>query len=83
MASADVPYYAEDEWMRVVTAHKQGVLMASGEALKWANRSLENQISNPDVRWRLSPYDPPFVGFRGANHLAGLWLNTLLEQDED
>lgn len=83
MASADVPYYAEDEWMRVVTAHKQGVLMASGEALKWAGRSLENQISNPDVRWRLSPYDPPFVGFRGANHLAGLWLNTLLEQDED
>ena len=56
--------------------------MGSGEALKWAGKGLELQISNPDLGWRLSPYDPPFLGFRGAVHLAGLWLNALLDQDD-
>lgn len=83
MASKDVPYYAEDQWTQAITAQKKGVLMASGEALKWAGRNLELQIANPDVKWRLSPYDPPFVGFRGAIHLAGLWLNAILEQEDD
>ena len=54
--------------------------MASGEALEWGEGNLSLQISNPDIKWRLNPYLPPFVGFRGALNLMDLWLNALLDQ---
>lgn len=81
MARDEVPYFTEEEWAQTVRFHKKGLLMTSGEALKWAGRNMELQIANPDIRWRLSPYEPPFVGFRGAVHLADLWLNAALEQE--
>lgn len=83
MASEDIPYFTEKEWTQAIPLQKKGLLMASGEALQWADRNLELQIANPDTKWRLSPYEPPFVGFRGAVHLAGLWLNAALEQEND
>ena len=83
MGDEDIPYFTEEEWSKAVRNRKKGIFMGSGEALKWAGKGLELQISNPDVRWRLSPYDPPLVGFHGAIHLAGLWLNALLEQEEE
>lgn len=81
MASEEIPYFTEEEWTRAVSMQEKGLLMASGEALQWAERNMELQISNPDTKWRLSPYEPPFVGFRGAVHLTGLWLNALLEEE--
>lgn len=83
MAEEELPYYSEDQWSSAIANRKKGLLMASGEALRWANRREELQISNPDLRWRLNPYESPFVGFRGAVHLADLWLNALLEQEGD
>lgn len=79
MSSEEIPYFSEDEWTKAVRGHKKGYLMASGEALEWAGRNTELQISNPDTKWRLHPYEPPLVGFRGAVHLANLWINENIE----
>lgn len=79
MASGNIPYFAEAEWTQAVREHKQGILMASGEALAWAGRNPELQISNPDIKWRLHPYEPPLMGFRGAVQLANLWINENIE----
>lgn len=79
MGNEEIPYFSEEEWAQTVQFHKKGLLMASGEALEWAGRSSEMQIANPDTKWRLHPYEPPFVGFRGAVHLVNLWIN---ENDE-
>ena len=80
MGSDEIPYYTEEQWSKVVKKHRKGFLMASGEALEWGGHPMELQISNPDTKWRLHPYDPPFVGFRGAVHLANLWINQ--DQEE-
>ena len=83
LADEDIPYFTEEQWTQAVQAQGKGPLMASGEALAWAGRSTDLQIANPDVKWRLHPYEPPFVGFRGAVHLVSLWLNeTLREQHQ-
>lgn len=82
MGSDEVPYFTEEQWAKTIQEHEEGLLMASGEALEWADRSRDMQISNPDTQWRLHPYDPPFVGFRGAVHLVGLWLNAALEAEK-
>jgi len=79
MGDENIPYFSEDQWAGAVLEHKKGCLMASGEALELAGRSGELQISNPDSKWRLHPHDPPFVGFRGAVHLANLWINQEIE----
>lgn len=76
MGDNEIPYFTEEQWTKVVTEHKKGWLMASGEVLEWSGKNTDMQISNPDTRWRIFPYDPPFVGFRGALHLANLWINA-------
>lgn len=83
MGNESVPYFSEEQWSAAISARPKGLLMASGEALVWGNRCKELQIANPDIKWRLSPYEPPFVGFHGAIHLANLWLNTAIEQEDD
>jgi hypothetical protein len=55
--------------------------MTTGEALKWSGCNAEMQIANPDTQWRLYRQEPPFVGFRGAIHLANLWMNANTEED--
>ena len=75
MGDADIPYYSEKEWVPIVENHKKGYLMFSGEALRWAGKNTQLQITNPDASWRLHPYEPPFVGFRGAVHLVNLWID--------
>ena len=75
MGEDDIPYFSEKEWIPIVKNHTKGYLMFSGEALKWAGKNTQLQISNPDIAWRVHPYDPPFVGYRGAVHLVNLWLN--------
>lgn len=79
MADGNIPYFTEEQWTKAVAEEKEGLLMASGEALSWAGRSSEMQIANPDREWRINPYEPPFVGFRGAMHLASLLLNRALK----
>jgi nitrogenase molybdenum-iron protein alpha/beta subunit len=79
MTSEDIPYFSEDQWTQAIQEHKKGYLMASGEALEWAGRNTDLQISNPDTKWRLHPYEPPLVGFRGAVHLVNLWINENIE----
>ncbi len=79
MSSEEIPYLAEEGWMKAVQTHQKGFLMASGEALDWAGRNPEMQISNPDTKWRLHPYEPPLMGFRGAVQLANLWINEMAE----
>ncbi len=70
-----IPYFSENEWAPVVKDHKKGYLMCSGEALLWAGKNTRLQISNPDIGWRLHPYEAPFVGYRGAVQLVNLWVN--------
>lgn len=76
MGSEEIPFLTEDAWADIVAKHEKGWLMASGEVLEWGCKNTDLQISNPDTQWRLSPYDPPFVGIRGAVHLANLWINS-------
>lgn len=80
MADEEIPYYTEEQWTQAIETQEKGLLMASGEALKWAGRNMQLQIANPDAVWRLNPYEPPFVGFRGAMHLVSLWINEALRQ---
>ncbi|EGO62860.1 nitrogenase component 1 [Acetonema longum] len=75
MAGEDIPYFTEEQWSKAIQEQKKGFIMASGEALEWAGRNRELQISSPDTKWRLHPYEPPFVGFHGAVHLINLWIN--------
>ncbi|MCL1804087.1 MAG: nitrogenase component 1 [Eubacteriaceae bacterium] len=75
MADEAIPFFTEEEWMQTVQQHSKGYLMFSGEALKWAGKNTQLQISNPDIGWRIHPYDPPFVGYRGAVNLVNLWIN--------
>lgn len=82
MASEHVPYMAEADWQEAVLTKEEGLLMASGEILEWAGRSQELQISIPDHKWRLNPYEPPLMGYRGAVNLFSLWINTFLEQEQ-
>ncbi|WP_367568158.1 nitrogenase component 1 [Lacrimispora sp.] len=83
MNSDEIPYFTEDQWIQTIQSQKKGFLMASGEALAWADRNLSLQITNPDIKRRLNPYVPPFVGFRGVLHLMDLWINAGLEQEDD
>ncbi len=71
-----IPYYSEQQWSKAVSNHKKGWIMGSGEALEWAGKNPELQISNPDTKWRIYPYEAPFLGFRGAMNLANIWINT-------
>jgi len=75
MADDEIPYFSEHEWAPVVQNHRKGYLMFSGEALRWAGKNTQLAIANPDTEWRLHPYEPPFVGYRGAVHLVNLWVN--------
>lgn len=80
MAREDIPYFTEAEWTQAIASQEKGLLMASGEALKWARRSMDLQIANPDTKWRLNPYEPPFLGFYGAIYLVSLWINEVMER---
>lgn len=80
MADEEIPFFTEEQWTQAMESQGNGLLMASGESLKWAGRNQELQIANPDTVWRLNPYEPPFVGFRGAIHLVSLWVNEALRQ---
>ena len=75
MGDAEIPFFSEAEWIPVVQNHKKGYLMFSGEALRWAGKNTQLQVTNPDASWRIHPYEPPFVGYRGAVHLVNLWIN--------
>ncbi len=75
MSSQELPYFTEEQLMQKISEQKEGILMANAEVLEWAGRSRMLQISNPDEKWRINPYVPPFVGFRGAINLAELWIN--------
>ncbi len=82
MSSEEIPYFTEEQLMQKVSEQKQGILMASGEILEWLGRSRILQISNPDEKWRINPYVPPFVGFRGAIHLVELWVNEAMNNED-
>ncbi|MCL2045094.1 MAG: nitrogenase component 1 [Oscillospiraceae bacterium] len=75
MGTDEIPYFSEKQWIPIVKNHDKGYLMFSGEALKWAGKNTSLQISNPDIGWRIHPYEPPFVGYRGAVNLVNLWVN--------
>ncbi|HWQ72779.1 MAG TPA: nitrogenase component 1, partial [Desulfitobacteriaceae bacterium] len=81
MAAQELPYFAEEQWTEAIRSQGKALLMASGEALHWAGRDAELQIANPDLKWRLYPFEPPFVGFRGAVHLVNLWINAIMEEE--
>ena len=75
LSRMEIPYFTENEWMPVVKNHVKGYLMCSGEALLWGKKNLQLQIDNPDIGWRIHPYEAPFVGYHGAVHLVNLWIN--------
>ena len=74
-ADGMIPYFTEREWIPVVENHEKGYLMFTGEALKWAGKNTELMTENPDVGWRLHPYEPPFTGFRGAVNIVSLLMD--------
>ncbi|MBO4360389.1 MAG: nitrogen fixation protein NifE [Eubacteriaceae bacterium] len=78
MGDETIPYYPEDKWVPVVENHEKGYLMFSGEALKWFGKNTELQIANPDIRYRLHPYDAPLVGYHGAVHIVNMFMNEYL-----
>lgn len=74
MASDEIPCLSEEQWVQAVRSHKDGILMASGEALALAEYGPQWQISNPATRRQREPLSvQPLVGFRGAKHLTDLW----------
>ncbi|MCL2136049.1 MAG: nitrogenase component 1 [Coriobacteriia bacterium] len=75
MADDEIPYFSEEQWIPVVQGHEKGYLMFSGEALLWAGKNTQLAITNPDIAWRIHPFEPPFVGYRGAVHLTNLLIN--------
>lgn len=76
MEEEGIPYLKEEEWIEIIEGHDKGLLMCSAEALEWGGKKTELQISNPDLKWRLYPFEPPFVGYRGALNLINLWINS-------
>lgn len=74
-ATEEIPYFSEEQWAPVVAAHGSGFLMCSGEALLWAGKNTSLQISNPDIGYRLHPWEAPFMGYHGAVQLVNLWMN--------
>ncbi|WP_303851318.1 nitrogenase component 1 [Seleniivibrio woodruffii] len=80
MGTDELPYYSEEKWIPAVEGLKDGLFMSSGEILEWAGRSLSMQISYPDRSWHLHPFEPPFMGFRGAVNLVNLWINCNIER---
>ena len=81
MHSEDIPYFNEEQRMNAIQDHEKGLLMTSGEALEWAGQNDALQIASPITGWAINPYEAPFLGFRGAFHLAGLWINSIFKAD--
>ena len=79
MGDEDIPYFPEEKWIPAVESHEKGYLMFSGEALKWFGKDTDLQIANPDIKYRLHPYDPPLVGYHGAAQLVNLWINDYVK----
>lgn len=75
----NIPYYDEEKWIEVFENHEEGILMGSGEALKAYGLNLNLQVANPDIAFRVNPYVPPLVGFRGALELLDIWVNKIEE----
>ncbi|WP_308644540.1 nitrogenase component 1 [Oceanotoga sp.] len=73
----DIPFLEEEIWLNFVNKHDKGILMTSGEILKWIDKNDELQISNPDTKWRLHGYSVPFIGYRGAINLVNIWINEI------
>ena len=73
-----IPCFPEDKWIPVVENHEKGYLMFSGEALKWFGKNTQLQIANPDIRYRLHPYDAPLVGYHGAVHIVNMFMDEYL-----
>lgn len=71
----DIPYLSEEAWTQKVK-NRQGLLMASGEILEWAEEDLSCQICQPDVKWRLHHLYPPLVGYKGALNIISAWINA-------
>jgi nitrogenase molybdenum-iron protein alpha/beta subunit len=76
-ATADIPYFAEGDWMRTVTERKNELIMANGEVLLFAGRDPRMQIANPGAGMLLTQSAEPFVGFRGAVNLANILRGAL------
>jgi hypothetical protein len=77
-ATADIPYFAENDWIRTVAEHKTELIMASGEVLYYSGADQRMQIANPGAGMYLTPSEQPLVGFKGAVNLANLWRDALL-----
>jgi nitrogenase molybdenum-iron protein alpha/beta subunit len=77
-ATDDIPYFAEDDWMRAVTEPQHAPLLANGEVLRYAGCDPRMQIANPGAGMHLTPSKQPLAGFRGAVNLANLWRGALL-----
>jgi len=75
MADENLPYYSQEDWIPVVENHKKGFLMFSGEALRWAGKNTELEITYPGVAWHIHGYDAPFVGYHGAAAITNMLIN--------
>ena len=82
MATEKIPYWEEYKWSKEIEKESKGILMASDEILVWSKHNLSMQIDNKGNKWELNPYEPPFVGVRGAMNLASLWINYVLENKQ-
>lgn len=80
LGDEEIPYYDEEKWIKVFENHDEGILMGSGEATEFYKLNPNFQISNPDMKWRLNPNVPPFVGFNGVLELLNIWINEIDEK---
>lgn len=72
-----IPFLSAQDKCTVLQDLKGTLLMESGDVLTSLGLDASLQIAFPDSRWRLNPYEPPLVGFRGTLQLVQNWMNTL------
>ncbi len=77
MSCEEAPWLDEQARLAQVEKCPHGIVMASGELLSHWKKPLAGQIAWPGPQWEVNPYEPPFVGTRGAAHLLSLWVNAL------
>lgn len=77
MATAQLAYRKEAEWMEQIRTHK-GIMMAADDILEYAGVRSRMRLMNTGGDWQLNPYAPPYVGYRGAMNLVNLWINEMI-----
>jgi nitrogenase molybdenum-iron protein alpha/beta subunit len=78
MGTEGIPYLEESEWVKALSQAEEGILMASKEVLNWKKKNTRLQIAGLGDGFIINPYVSPYIGYRGAMHLASLWIEEVM-----